>query len=102
MPHRWYSKQKKTGRRSPPSLPSTADQEHEQASADLNEKDMQLECEENAAEESRGQPLTVAGFEAALAEEVARTPTLLLLQRMRISLQPLAGSKMHCGADSKR
>ena len=53
----------------PPTLPSPADQEHEQALADLDEKDMQLDCEENAAEESRRQPLTVAGFEAALAEK---------------------------------
>ena len=53
----------------PPTLPSPADQENEQALADLDEKDMQLDCEENAAEESRGQPLTVAGLQAALEEK---------------------------------
>ena len=39
------------------------------AIAELDEQEMQLDCEENAAEESRGQPLTVAGLQAAPEEK---------------------------------
>ena len=45
----------------------TTQQEQERALAEMEERDLQADCEETAAEESRGRPLTVAGFEAALA-----------------------------------